>query len=901
MAGIVGVKHPVGILRAPMRLGRFTWQHGAALVAFLIVAIAGIFAESQDRLVHQQQERADVSRSAGIIRARLEGDINGNIQLVRGLVSVIALEPDMSQDRFAAIAAGLMRGQTDLRSIAAAPDLIVSLVHPIEGNERVLGLDYRQNADQRDAAMRVMERGDLVMAGPLTLVQGGIGLIGRYPVFVASDEGERFWGLVSAVVDVEKLYEESGLLAEDLPITIAIRGRDGLGAIGAQFYGPASVFDDNPVLMEVQLPTGVWQIAAVPKEGWQPVPDDIWLLRLAFLAAAFLVATPILVAGRLVDERQRHVEELGEREQRLERLSQRLELALDTSKIGVWELDITTGQSFWDERMRELYGIPPESEIEPTSLWESRLHPDDREAARADFAAALYLGRSYASDYRVVRPDGTVRSITAIGRTLLDRDGHVKIVGVNRDVTGDIEVNDNLVRAKTLAEARAADLELARQQMEFNALHDPLTGLPNRRFLDRVLAEGGPNPREPVSRLSLMHIDLDRFKAINDTMGHAAGDAMLKHTAQTLRRSIQMGDFVARIGGDEFVIVMQRSLDEEALACLAQRLIDDMRLPVRFEGQDCRCGVSIGIAMGHDEMSDIRQLLVNADLALYRAKRSGRGRHAFFQLSLQTEIVQAKHTADELVQALERDEFVAWYQPQFCAKDFTLCGVEALVRWAHPTRGTLAPDAFLTIAEDMNMVAAIDQSVLRQALLQNVRWQAHGHRVAKMSVNVSASRLRDESLITTLEKLNIKPGTVSFELLESTFFDDGDQQMMQTIGAIEKLGIDIEIDDFGSGHASFVSLLKLRPRRLKIDRQLVLPIVASPAQQDLVGAIINIGRSMNIDVVAEGVETMEHARLLQAMGCDILQGYAFARPMAPDQFLAFLSNTDTSPLRTQRA
>jgi EAL domain-containing protein (putative c-di-GMP-specific phosphodiesterase class I) len=283
-------------------------------------------------------------------------------------------------------------------------------------------------------------------------------------------------------------------------------------------------------------------------------------------------------------------------------------------------------------------------------------------------------------------------------------------------------------------------------------------------------------------------------------------------------------------------------------------------------------------------------LLVNADIALYRAKENGRNRHEFFTEALQAEIVTTKRIADEILEGIEKNQFTAWYQPQFSAGTLQLTGVEALIRWNHPRDGVLTPDKFLGIAEELNVVATLDRIVLDRALIDAMRWAAAGIEVPKISVNVSAKRLADDMLLNSLQGLSFKPGQLSFELVESIFLDESDDIVTANIEGIKKLGIDIEIDDFGTGHTSIVSLLKIKPKRLKIDRQLVAPILKSRREQALIRSIIEIVRSLGIETVAEGVETMDHAEMLGLLGCDLLQGYAFARPLSFDKFVAFASD-----------
>ena len=241
--------------------------------------------------------------------------------------------------------------------------------------------------------------------------------------------------------------------------------------------------------------------------------------------------------------------------------------------------------------------------------------------------------------------------------------------------------------------------------------------------------------------------------------------------------------------------------------------------------------------------------------------------------------------ADEILSGLEQGEFRPYYQPLLDANTHDIVGVEALVRWHHPKEGILAPNRFLKVAEDLNVLAAIDRTILQQAILDLDHWQSQGIAVPSVSVNVSFRRLSDDRLIPGLRELKIRPGTISFEFLESIFLDEFDDGVAWNIDAIREMGIGIDVDDFGTGHTSIVSLLKLKPRRFKIDRQLINPIVQLPEQRRLVASIIDIGKSLGIKVVAEGVETMEQAGILKQLGCDILQGYAFARPMPADQLV----------------
>jgi len=277
-----------------------------ALLAGTIVISVGLYAIQLNKQNFMDEVRLSVAGDLSLLRARLEGNIHSNSQLVKGLVASISIEPDLSQKRFTKLAKALFQSENQLRNIAAAPDLIISLMYPIKGNEKAIGLDYRKNASQREAALLARDLKELVLAGPVNLVQGGQGFIGRIPVYI--DRGparsKKFWGLISSVINVEKLYQASGLLDDNLSIDLALKGKDGKGADGDQFFGRPEIFTDSPVLSEILLPYGSWQIAAVPKGGWPDRPKNEWMLYLLLLAAAALAVIPIFIFGRLSLERK---------------------------------------------------------------------------------------------------------------------------------------------------------------------------------------------------------------------------------------------------------------------------------------------------------------------------------------------------------------------------------------------------------------------------------------------------------------------------------------------------------------------------------------------------------------------------------------------------------------------
>lgn len=872
---------------------RFNWTSARATAQFyipaLIVVIAVtlsiLYAEQQKRQIYRESLTSQVSEQLGLLRTKLEGSLNQNIQLLQGLVAVLSTEKNITQERFTELASRVAENSQQLRNIAVAPDMVVQFVYPYERNKQFIGRNLNSTPERSEAIKRVMETGELAIVGPVALANGGQGLVVQYPIIQSSEGETKLWGLLSGVIDLEKLYADSGLTA-DLPIYISISKPATQTRPTQPVYGDINATADDPVRTDIELAPETWRMEAVPKGGWHQSAPDLWIFRLQMLAVAVMIIAPVLSVARLLRERQGNVAVLRQREDELRAISHRLEIALEASKIGVWEMDIASGQLIWDNRMKQLYGMDPKLDECDFGTWRASLHPEDADAAIRDFDYAIKNGTDYSTDFRICWPSGEIRHMRAFGTIYRDARFRKKIVGVNWNVTSDIKLQQALRDAKIQAEIHNRELEEARRHMEFNSLHDALTGLANRRYLDQYLADLNAM-KGKFSILTLLHIDLDRFKDINDTLGHGAGDEILKHTADKLRENIRKGDFAARIGGDEFVVVCKEMTDEAGAAELARRLIEALNTPIIYNGHECRVGASIGIASRSQANQPAEQLLVNADIALYEAKRHGRNRVEYFTDTLRSATVNTKRTADDILRSLEQNDFVAYFQPQFDAKTLEINGVEALARWRHPEKGLVGPDTFLKIAEGLNVVQQIDAAMLDQALFQLARWNANDLAIPRVSVNISAQRLFDDTLEKHLRDLAIKPGSLSFELLESISFDDKDEAVTAGIERIKSYGIDIEIDDFGTGYASILSLLKLSPRRLKIDRQLTMPILKSEPQRRLITSIVDIGRSLGIEIVAEGVETMEHAEILRDLGCHTLQGYALARPMAAEDFLEF--------------
>lgn len=451
-----------------------------------------------------------------------------------------------------------------------------------------------------------------------------------------------------------------------------------------------------------------------------------------------------------------------------------------------------------------------------------------------------------------------------------------------------------VVRKERELQSYAARLEEANREISKLVLLDELTGLGNRRFLESEFLRLRSLRREKGGEIAVLHVDLDRFKQINDTMGHAAGDMVLCEVAQRLKDAVGAENKVSRIGGDEFLVLIYQDRESDLPERLAERLVGMLAKPVIIEGKPCRFGASIGVA--RTPLAREEDLLTNSDIALYKAKHSGRAQVGIFDHSDLQEMIEAKRLADDIMRGIERSEFIPVYQPQVDTRTGKVVCLETLARWQHPGRGLLSPAEFIGAADEIGVLADIDQMVFDKALSE-CSTAFSGHIDApSLAFNVSSKRILLESFLKSVEQARTYPGGIVFELLESIFLEEESDAFFFQIDAIREAGVGLELDDFGSGRASLIALQRVSPDRIKIDRRLVRPVCDTASARQLVASIVAIGKAMGIEVTAEGVETAEHARLLKDAGCTRLQGFHIARP-AP---LESLWNLLATPTQTRR-
>lgn len=425
----------------------------------------------------------------------------------------------------------------------------------------------------------------------------------------------------------------------------------------------------------------------------------------------------------------------------------------------------------------------------------------------------------------------------------------------------------------------------AQDHLGFLAYHDPLTKLPNRLLLKDRIDHSLQNALREGSQSAVLFLDLDRFKGINDTYGHAVGDGLLREAAKRLKNLVRKEDTVSRYAGDEFVVFMENIPDAKNPAKLAQKLIDTFSTPVYIKGYRLKISTSVGISLFPQDGRDTETLIRNADAAMYRAKKEGRNNFQYYSLELTTEAFEKMSMESALRQSIERHELVLYYQPQVSLKTGKLVGVESLVRWMHPTRGVLPPEAFMSIAEESGFIVALGEWVLQNACVQMRRWLDEGLPIKKMVVNVSAIQFLRSDFVATVERIlrssQLDPSYLELELTGGSFMDNSEQHPIKALNQLAEMGIDLTIDDFGVGCFSFNNLKRISAKKLKINSSFVVDVLNNPNDEDITRAVIALGHGLHLRVIAMGIESKVQQDRLMDLGCDEGQGYLYSTPVLP--------------------
>lgn len=691
----------------------------------IMLAVSALFIHSETERLKGEEILSGYSQLS-TLRAQLEGEIGKNLAVLRALRAEVAIKPDMDQAYFSRLMKELLDGGTHIRHMALAPDLIVKYLYPLEGNEKAIGLDYRVLPEQMASIQEAIILETMTLSGPLTLVQGGVALIVRMPVFVGQGEARRLWGVISAVLHYDELLNTAGFRRLPAGMLVGLKGRDGTGSEGEVFHGSPKAFAPDAILTAVTLPHGEWQMAMRPINGWAAPTERLYLMW----GGATILSLLMAVVGWL-------------------------------------------------------------------------------------------LAQAY--------------------------------------------------RAKNHAMATA----------NYRANYDGLTGLPNRYYFSQRLSHLISAMRREQQDFAIFFIDIDHFKQVNDSIGHVAGDQLLIEFAERLQSSARDSDIVARLAGDEFVLVLRNVGDVIQADLLAEKLRARLQQPYLLEGRQHVISASIGIAMFPVDGEDVTSLLLHSDQAMYAAKRAGRNAHFFYNEGMREEAEHHLVVHADILRGLEAHEFELFYQPILNLDTQQVDKCEALIRWRHPERGLVMPDEFIGVAERTGAIRDLGNWVLKQACRDFRTLQDAGVDL-DISINRSVGEFVSSRTYDTWKQIftdnQVDPARFIFEITESLFMEKHVARM-SVISALRKLGVRFAIDDFGTGYSAINYLRNYPADFLKIDRSFVQDIMHDEQDATLVEVILKMGNALGIIVVAEGVEEAEQVEFLQQHGCHFVQGYWLARPM----------------------
>ncbi len=584
----------------------------------------------------------------------------------------------------------------------------------------------------------------------------------------------------------------------------------------------------------------------------------------------------VLILSRDISQRKADETALRESEERYS-------LAAQGANDGLWDWDISEGSVYFSPRWKTMFGYS-ESEVGSTlHEWFHRIHPEDGERVKEEIDAHLQgKTQGFESEHRMRHADGSYRWVLSRGVAVRGSDGAAtRMAGWMTDSSSRV------------------------------AAYDALTNLPNRTlFTDRLQRAIARTKQEVFYQFAVLYIDLDSFKFVNDTLGHAAGDALLRETSHRLEQSLRQSDTVARFdlelnpsersrdtvarfGGDEFAILLDGFRDIHDVVIVAERIQEAVVAPYQLEGQSVFSSASIGIALSNERYSSADEMLRDADIAMYRAKQEGKARHALFDSKMHAQVKARFSLESELRRAIERRELRAFYQPIVRLKTSEIVGFEALVRWQHSERGMISPADFIPLAEETGMIVQLDLYVLKEALQQLKRWQSLKPNLT-MSVNLSARQFEGKTLLVNVSKAldesGVEPSSLALEVTEGMLARK-DERVHEMLTTLRKKGIKIYIDDFGTGYSSLSRLHELPIDLLKIDKSFIDGLEASDEKAKMSEAIVVLARALGLEIVAEGIESEYQKGFLADLYCTYGQGYFFSKPLAADAMTQWLGRS----------
>jgi len=586
----------------------------------------------------------------------------------------------------------------------------------------------------------------------------------------------------------------------------------------------------------------------------------------------FLDRLPATVVRTLLDAETR--ERLRRAEESLRQSETRLARAQKIARMGSWEWNPRTGDVYWSDELYRIFGFTPGDPPQVEMDWFADLiNEADRPAFKKAISSAARQCQPFDLIYRIKSRNGDELVVNSQAEVECSSEGQAQLVsGTTLDITARIRAENEIHQLIN---------------------YDTLTDLPNRTLLHDRLRHAVAQAARDRQIIGVLFLDLDRFKGINETLGHSAGDKLLKTIAKRLRACVRETDTLARIGGDEFSIVLMGVANEETIAAITKKILALISEPISIDGHEIYTSGSVGIAVYPMDGEDCHTLLKHADQAMYQAKERDGNNFQFFSSEMNIKVLERMMLENSMRKALEREDFFLMYQPQVNTRTGEIIGMEALVRWRHPDMGVIVPDKFIYLAEETGLIIPLGEWVLRTACYQAKAWQQQGFPPMRMAVNLSAKQFGQKNLDETIAAILLESGLdadrLELEITESTIMKNPDSNT-RMLHKLKGMGISLAIDDFGTGYSSLSYLKHFPINRLKIDRMFVRDIINNPDDAAIVEIIISMAHTLKLSVTAEGVETRPLMEFLSARNCTDMQGYLFSRPAGAEEITTILQN-----------
>lgn len=935
-----------------------------------------------------QEEARTLASDVAADHARfLQRGIEQAMAANKALAAAVA-QTNGSIHAFEETAQHLMQMYPQVHAMSLAPKGVIQVITPLAGNEGALGFDMLRSTEQQKEAELTRDSNSLTLAGPMALVQGGQGIVGRQPVFL---EPGKFWGFTNVTMRMDAVLQSARL------DTLTERGYSHVlwrippGQNTPQIIQAAGLsLAAATVHQRIELPNSEWMLSVMPRNGWFN-PSTLLMRTMAALLFATLMAALVKLLLHLKNQEANLENLVDHRTQQLQEAQRQLRATMDAIPDVLMELDREGHYISVHSPRPDMLAAPREALI--GKRFTEFLPEKDSQIVFDALHTAETLGWASGFTLQVPTADGSTKWFElSVSRKSVPHATEARFMVLSRDVTERMQVEQELYltaqvfrqssegivisdavhrivqinpaytqlsgfsSAEAMGQLASLDManpsqhphlpadpyqmvlrssqwegealgqhkngtqyqqhrsitalrdeqgrlthcitlfrDITQQRMDQERIRhlahfDALTGLPNRSLLSERVLSAIHEQKTTEGCTALLFLDLDHFKNINDSLGHRIGDRVLIALARRLQLQLRPDDTVARMGGDEFVILISGQHLTE-VETVAQKLLDSTTTPFQIEGHELTISLSIGIATYPADGDNFDTLYQRADAAMYRAKQTGRNRYSFFTAELEARSARTLHIANALRRALEREQFTVHYQPQFDTHTKAVIGAEALIRWHHPELGQVSPAEFIPIAESTGLIISIGDWVMRTAAHDMRKWIDAGIAPRTVSVNLSPLQFQHhqlpEQVARNLLQAQLPAHHLMLELTESAAVDDP----AAAIAMLDKLnqqGVRIALDDFGTGYSSLSYLKRFQIHKLKIDQSFVRDLEQDANDRAIILAIIHIAKALGMDTLAEGVETEAQLEFLRAQGCNFAQGYLFSRPLPVPQFEALL-------------